>query len=110
MMKTTLFVTSLLLSVMVNLPAQASVSTSDINSTVAKICQNTADDDRLGLLHTLKEHHISRKAAVTKVVCNGQPLLDFARAEQANKVVKLLEPTERRLRGTVTIQDVTATP
>lgn len=110
-MKTALFLTSAMFTLSLQLPATASVSSFTYAAdTAQQICLNTKTDDKLALLKTIKEHRISRKAAVEKVVCNGQPLMDFARAEQAVKVVKLLEPTERRLRGSVTIKDVTATP
>lgn len=110
-MKTALFLTSAMLTLSLQLPAHASISSFTYAAdTALQICLNTKADDKLALLKTIKEHRISRRAVVENVVCNGQPLMDFARAEQAVKVVKLLEPTERRLRGTVTIKDVTATP
>lgn len=110
-MKIALLMTSALFTLSLQQPAAASVgSFTYAEDTARQICLNTQADDKLALLKTIKEHRIQRKTVVEKVVCNGQPLMDFARAEQAVKVVKLLEPTERQLRGTVTIQDVTATP
>lgn len=72
------------------------------------VCSHTADDDRLSLHKTLKEYRISKQNAVEKVVCNGQQLMDFARANQAVKVAAMLQPYEDRLKGRVTIQDIAA--
>ena len=111
MMKTALLLTSAILTLSLQLPATAGVSSFTYAADIAEqICLNTQADNKLALLKTIKEHRIQRQAVVENVVCNGQSLMDFARAEQAVKVVKMLEPTERRLRGTVTIKDVTATP
>lgn len=110
-MKTALLLTSALFTLSLQLPANASVhSFTYAQDTARQICLNTQADDRLALIKTMKEHRIQRKAVVEKVVCNGQPLMDFARAEQAVKVVKMLEPIERSVRGTVSIQDVAPTP
>ena len=75
---------------------------------LVQVCSNTADDDRLGLNKTLKSYRISKQAAVEKVICNGQELMDFARANQAINVTAMLQPYEDRIKGTVTIKDVAA--
>lgn len=91
------------------LPATASKGDSGyIEKAVQSVCINASRDDAFGLVKTLKAHHISKDNAVKKVVCNAQPLMDFARAEQAHKVVKLLAPVESRVNGNVTIKDVDA--
>ncbi len=91
------------------MPATASKGEmSYIDQAVLSVCVEAAQDDTHGLIKTLKAHRISKDNAVKKVVCNAQPLMDFARAEQAHKVVKLLAPVERRLNGNVTIKDVDA--
>lgn len=109
-MKTSLFVTSLLLTFGLNMPAQATALDGYIVPILVKICQSTADDNRRLLLTTMKSHRLSQRDVVQKVVCNGQPLMDFARDQQAYKVVKMLEATERRLRGAVSIRDIAPTP
>ncbi|HSG51932.1 MAG TPA: DUF3718 domain-containing protein [Rheinheimera sp.] len=73
-----------------------------------QVCSETADDDRIGLTKTLKAYRISKQTAVEKVVCNGQELIDFARANQAVNVTAMLKPYEERTKGTVTIKDVAA--
>mgnify|MGYP006195108923 FL=1 len=75
---------------------------------LVSICTDTADDDRFGLTKTLKAYRVSKQTAVEKVVCNGQELMDFARANQAIKVTAMLQPYEDRIKGTVTIKDVAA--
>lgn len=77
---------------------------------LVSVCSHTAEDDRLRLQKTLKEHRISKQNAVEKVVCNGQQLMDFARANQAVKVAAMLQPYEDRLKGRVIIQDIAAAP
>ncbi|HEY9043237.1 MAG TPA: DUF3718 domain-containing protein [Rheinheimera sp.] len=79
-----------------------------IYKALVQVCSETAEDDRLGLNKTLKSYRISKQAAVEKVVCNGQTLTDFARANQAVKVTAMLQPYEDRIKGKVTIQDVAA--
>ena len=77
-------------------------------SGLVQACEQTRDDDKHGLLNTLKSYRISKKAAVTGIVCNGQQLMDFARANQAVKVTAMLQPYEDRIKGRVTISDVAA--
>lgn len=77
-----------------------------IHSILVKVCQNTQNDDKLSLNKTLREHRLSKQNAVNKVVCNGQSLMDFARSSDANRVVAMLAPYERRAK--VEISDVVA--
>ena len=92
--------------------AQAGASQTEFNPEVYRalvsICADTQDDDRLALTKTLKAHRIGVKTAVDKVVCNGQPLAAFARAEQSFKVAKFLAPYENRGKGHVDIKDIAA--
>ncbi|MBZ9610129.1 DUF3718 domain-containing protein [Rheinheimera maricola] len=88
----------------------ANYSENYIRSAVVEICTETATDDRLGLKKTLGHFRISKQNAVEKVVCNGQQLMAFARANQAVKVTAMLKPYEDRIKGRVTIQDVTSAP
>ncbi len=73
---------------------------------LVEVCQNTQNDDRAGLNKTFRESRLSRQSAVEKVVCNGQPLMDFARSSEAHKVVAMLAPYESRSK--VSISDVVA--
>jgi len=77
-----------------------------VHNALVQICTETADDDRLGLHNTLKSYRIKKQTAVEKVVCNGQKLMAFARANQAVKVTAMLKPYEDRIKGKVTIYDV----
>ncbi len=102
---------ALTITVATSLAMPATASKGDlsyIEQAVLSVCIEASRDDAFGLVKTLKAHRISKDNAVKKVVCNSQPLVDFARAEQAHKVVKLLAPVERRVNGNVTIQDVDA--
>jgi len=91
------------------MPATASKGDmSYIDQAVLSVCVEASQNDSLGLVKTLKAHRISKDNAVKKVMCNSQPLVDFARSEQAHKVVTLLAPIERRINGNVTIKDVDA--
>lgn len=110
MMKTALLFAVSLASASVAIPASANdyAISSYIRTALVQVCSDTADDDRLGLHKTLKAYRISKQDAVEKVVCNGQQLTDFARANQAVKVAAMLKPYEDRIKGRVTIQDVSA--
>lgn len=102
---------ALTITVATSLAMPATASKGDlsyIDQAVLSVCVEAARDDAFGLVKTLKAYRISKDNAVKKVVCNSQPLVDFARTEQAHKVVKLLAPVEQRINGNVTIQDVDA--
>ncbi|MGP9800412.1 DUF3718 domain-containing protein [Rheinheimera sp. NSM] len=109
-MKTALLLVISVASAGVAAPVAANdyVKGSYIHQALVQVCSETADDDRLGLHNTLKAYRISKQAAVEKVVCNGQQLMDFARANQAVKVAAMLQPYADRMKGRVTIQDVAA--
>lgn len=109
-MKTAILFAVSLASASVAVPANAGdyQQGSYIYNALVQVCSETADDDRLGLNKTLKSYRISKQAAIEKVVCNGQQLMDFARANQAVKVTRMLQPYEDRIKGKVTIQDVAA--
>ncbi|MCA1929929.1 DUF3718 domain-containing protein [Rheinheimera sp.] len=77
-----------------------------VQDVLVEVCSNTQTDDRLSLRKTLHQNRLSKKAAVTKVVCNGQALMDFARSSNANKVVAMLSPYEQRAK--VSISDLVA--
>lgn len=80
--------------------------TPHIYNNLVEICSHAQNDDRSGLHKTFKANRLSKQAAVDKVVCNGQPLVTFARNANANKVVDMLAPYE--LRSKVSISDVVA--
>ncbi|MDF3124227.1 DUF3718 domain-containing protein [Rheinheimera sp. 1928-s] len=80
--------------------------TPHIYNILVATCNHAQNDDRLGLHKTLKANRLSKQAAVDKVVCNGQPLVTFARNANADKVVDMLAPYERRSK--VSISDVVA--
>lgn len=82
--------------------------TPHIYNNLVEICSYAQNDDRSGLHKTFKANRLSKQAAVDKVVCNGQPLVTFARNANANanKVVDMLAPYE--LRSKVSISDVVA--
>ncbi len=81
---------------------------SHIYNVLVTTCSHAQDNDRIELNKTLKASRLSKQAAVDKVVCNGLPLVTFARNAQADKVVALLEPYENRSKGKVSISDVVA--
>ncbi|MAD77648.1 MAG: hypothetical protein CML20_23265 [Rheinheimera sp.] len=109
-MKTTLIFAVSLASASMAVPASADVFYEDsyIYNALVQVCTNTADDDRRSLHNTLQEYRISKQSAVEKIVCNGKLLTDFARLNQATKVVAMLKPYEDRIKGRVTIHDVAA--
>jgi hypothetical protein len=75
---------------------------------LVQICTDTQKDNTSGLFRTLKEYRISRREAVRGVVCNGQELLEFARANQAIRVTRVLQHYEDRSKGRTTIRDIAA--
>jgi hypothetical protein len=86
--------------------AHANYIAPEIRSVLVEVCVNTQQDDRLALTQTFKANRLSKKAAVAKVVCNGQQLMDFARSANASKVVAMLTPYEADAK--VSISDVVA--
>lgn len=109
-MKTAILFAVSLASASLAVPATAGDYQKDgyLYKALVQVCTDTAEDDRLGLHKTLKSHYISKQDAVERIVCNGQQLMDFARANQAVKVAAMLQPFEDRIKGKVTIQDVAA--
>lgn len=109
-MKTALFFAVSLASASVAVPVAAEVYNGDnyIHQALVQVCTETAEDNRSRLQRTLREYRISKQNAVEKVVCNGQQLMDFARANQALRVTAMLQPYEDRIKGRVTIHDVAA--
>lgn len=109
-MKTALLFAVSLASASVAVPAVAGDYQKNgyLYKALVQACTDTAEDDRLGLHKTLKSHYISKQDAVERIVCNGKPLMDFARANQAVKVTRMLQPYEDRIKGRVIIQDVAA--
>jgi hypothetical protein len=97
-------------SVAVSVAANDYVPNGYIHKALVEVCSETADDDRVGLHKTLRQHRLSKQNAVEKVVCNGKALMDFARANQAINVTAMLQPYEDRIKGRVTIKDVAAAP
>ena len=80
--------------------------TPHIYNNLVETCSHAQNDDRLALHKTLKANRLSKQAAVDKVICNGQPIVTFARNAKADKVVDMLAPYERRSK--VSISDVIA--
>lgn len=111
-MKTAILFAVSLASASVAVPVAANDYASGhyVQNALVQVCSETADDDRLGVHKTLRAYRISKQNAVEKVVCNGQSLMEFARANQAVKVATMLKPYEDRTKGRVTIQDVAAAP
>lgn len=109
-MKTALLFAVSLASASMAVPAFAGdyQKNSYLYKALVQVCTETAADDRLGLHKTLKSYHIRKQDAVEKIVCNGQQLMDFARANQAVKVTRMLQPYEDRIKGRVSIQDIAA--
>lgn len=79
-----------------------------VENLLVETCTQAQDDNRLGLHKTLRANRLSKQNAVDKVVCDGQSLVAFARNANANKVVAMLAPYERRSKGKVSISDVVA--
>ncbi len=107
-MKTALLFAIALTGSGVTLPVAADdyIRGSYLHNALLQVCRETANDDRLGLRKTLNVYHVSKQAAVENVVCNGQPLMDFARANQAVKITAMLQYYEDRVKSRETIQDI----
>lgn len=106
-MNAKILLTAAVLSLSVSANAQNTFSP-QIENLLVETCTLAQEDDRLGLHKTLKANRLSKQRAVDKVVCNGQPLVSFARSAKADKVVAMLEPYEHRSKGKVSISDVVA--
>lgn len=104
-MKAPLIFAAALLSLSASVSADTHL-TPQIYNVLVDVCINTQDDDHLSLHKTFRDNRLSKQTAVAKVVCNGQPLMDFARSSEAHKVVAMLAPYERRAK--VSISDVVA--
>ncbi|MDR7121917.1 DUF3718 domain-containing protein [Rheinheimera soli] len=106
-MKAPLFFAAAVLTLSAAASAEPSF-TPHIYNVLVETCSHAQDDDRIALNKTLKASRLSKQKAVDKVVCNGQPLVTFARNANAVKVVSMLEPYENRSKGKVSISDVVA--
>lgn len=106
-MNAKLLVAAAVLTLSVTAQAQSEFSP-EIENLLVETCAHAQEDDRLGLHKTLKANRLSKQNAVDKVVCNGKPLVTFARNAQATKVVAMLAPYENRSKGKVSISDVVA--
>jgi len=103
--KAQLIFAAALLSLSATVSAE-SIQSAQIHKILVEVCVNTQNDDKFALNRTFRESRLSRQTAVEKVVCNGQPLMDFARNSEAHKVVAMLTPYEGRAK--VSISDVVA--
>jgi Protein of unknown function (DUF3718) len=106
-MNAKLIVTAAILSLSATVSAQNNM-TPMIQNLLIETCAHAQDDDRLSLTKTLKANRLSKQRAVDKVVCNGKTLVNFARSANADKVVAMLEPYEKRSKGKVSISDIVA--
>lgn len=62
-----------------------------------EICQLTASNNSLELQQLMKSARYNPKLLARHVYCDGQPLLEFAKQQQASKIVRLLQPAAARV-------------
>ncbi len=62
-----------------------------------EICQLTASNNSLELRQLMKSARYNPKLLAKHVFCDGQPLLEFAKQQQAGKIVRLLQPVTERV-------------
>lgn len=58
-----------------------------------EICQLTASNNSLELRQLMKSARYNPQLLARHVFCDGQPLLEFAKQQQASKIVRLLQPS-----------------
>lgn len=111
-MKRYLTLTSILAAALLAVPAAADSrfikEGSYLHTALVEVCTHTRNDQPGKLFNTLREYRISKQSAVDKVMCNKQQLLAFARNNNAQRVVAMLQPYERLPERKVTISDITA--
>lgn len=62
-----------------------------------EICQLTASNNSRELQQLMKSVRYSPKLLARHVYCDGKPLLEFAKQQQASKIVRLLQPAAARV-------------
>ncbi len=77
--------------------ASASHMTPQQTQFALEICQLTASNNSLELKQRMKLARYSPKLLAKHVYCDGQPLLEFAKQQQAGKIVRLLQPAAERV-------------
>lgn len=114
-MKRYLTLTTILAAALLAVPAAPAAADSRfikegsyLHTSLVEVCTHTRNDQPGKLFNTLREYRISKQSAVDKVMCNKQQLLTFARNNNAQRVVAMLQPYERLPERKVTISDITA--
>lgn len=76
--------------------ASASQMTPQQTQFALEICQLTASNNSLELRQLMQSVRYSPKLLTRHVYCDGKPLLEFAKQQQASKIVRLLQPAAER--------------
>lgn len=111
-MKRYLTLTSIIAAALLAVPAAADSrfikEGGYLHTALVEVCIHTRNDQPAKLSNTLREYRISKQSAVDKVMCNKQQLLTFARNNNAQRVVAMLQSYEKLPEQKVIISDITA--
>lgn len=86
-MKTKLIIVATVVAGTVLGSSQALAMDSYLEQTLVSFCESTMNNDRLQLDRDIRKHRFDHKTVATKVMCNGQTIMSFARQYNANRTL-----------------------
>ena len=84
-MKTKLIIAAGLVAGTVMGSSQALAMDDYLEQTLVSFCESTMNNDRLQLDRDIRKHHFDHKTVATKVMCNGQTIMSFAKQYNADR-------------------------
>ncbi|MCO4797869.1 MAG: DUF3718 domain-containing protein [Colwelliaceae bacterium] len=76
-----------------------------IEQSLIKVCKASTYNSVNRYNRIVKSFHLTDRTVATKVMCNGDPISDFARKHGSYKIARKLE---KSMRGAVSITDIAA--
>ncbi|WP_414830610.1 DUF3718 domain-containing protein [Alteromonas sp. H39] len=88
--------------------SQAFAMDSYLEQTLVSFCESTMNNDRLQLDRDIRKHRFDHKTVATKVMCNGQTIMAFAKQYNAERTFAAFENRmPASLRPVTEIKDIT---
>lgn len=84
-MKTKLLIATSLIAGTVLGSSSAMAMDDYLEQTLVSFCESTMNNDRLQLDRDIRKHHFDHKTVATKVMCNGETIMTFARQHNAER-------------------------
>lgn len=107
-MKAKLFIAVGLVAGTVIGSSQALAMDDYLEQTLVSFCESTMNNDRLKLDRDIRKHHFDHKTVATKVMCNGQTIMSFAKQYDADRTFAAFQSRlPAKLRPVTEIKDIT---